>query len=302
MKAASIAELKKAQELQDWSSELRELFDQPGIADSFHIRVGGRSLFGPNKAEPVSGSKLLRFESYLEPGSGDTKTLDIEKSKLDDKDSLGSRSPQAKVADLVFDLLKSDPRPGDAVAESISLVLEQETMNPILRFDLVRSLLTLAKRISGTLGPVSADYLPGMKEANVSPLLANWVEPDEKMQNTYRPFSTRADAFLRKNAKGLISDLRAALSRTNKQPQEPVWVGWLRRDGAEWTIELSPLRVGEATNGDLLAVDPLKTRFMKVGFYSNGSATFNRTNEAQQVAVQGRPVFLVPASPGNSDD
>ncbi len=227
-------------------------------------------------------------------GYTSVKAAEIQNLKLGEK--YDWEAPQSRFARQVFDSLDTLKPENweDSFAVLLSNLYKDRTMEPIVKLELMKLLLQVARTGSVPLKLALAKHAEQIDNARIDPVV-NWINPQDSEGRAAR---TKAEDVLRRmedpaKARDMVKEYAPKI-----QLALPVdryrWVAWLNleRTGKTWSCDTkSPLAASES--GELHVMEPASGSkpgaMVKIGRVQAGKVVLLEPGTA---FVEGRPVYL----------
>jgi hypothetical protein len=280
-------------------NELRNLFELPYVKDMYYMEVdGGKKYYAKEDFAP----KLAKATDFVKADvlitlDGKTETRNIRYKRVQKK----GKAPQARVAEeAAKELKKLMGKSGaadwdDVLIKIVSLIQDEEDMDPFVKDLLFRRVLTAAGRGSPPLREALAGSLDALtKEEKKLDLNVVWIDPDDAKANEARPAAKKVVAAvedMRKVAKATTEKHQKLITALFKSERVPC--GWLlKTQQTGWNCESA----GKPPKGELFVLVPAgdSAEWQPVGHVGLDGATVETTSKALQ---EGRMVILLKATP-----
>lgn len=206
-------------------------------------------------------------------------------------------APQTKLAARFKPLLNAQPDKLDwetVILDMIDQVRIQPGLDPVLRVALLRNVLELGLAGSDPLQQALGRFRKLVDDGDVDTNVP-WMDPENREAEQVRP---KALALLRslpdlsaarKDALGRRDAIRRVLA------ERPRTVGWLDHEGETWQIRTGPTPPPDGVLQLVVPGDGGHSAWRKIGAVEKGHPRLAAPDDPS--LAEGRPVFLVPASP-----
>ncbi|WP_417386435.1 hypothetical protein [Gimesia sp.] len=252
------------------------------------------------------GARLI-FDKFNNISLTRSENFSIDKSDVllpgklpDKKDELDWSSPQSKFTRKINEQI---PHALDRSWETTFLNLLEELYNdkqmePILKYQLLRSVLEIGCQGSLPLQQVFAADLKALSDVNVDPA-ANWIDPeDSRSQFSRKQVINKLKTLSSPLKKQAEIDKQLDQLSEQKQTVDYEWIGWLSHNAQGEPLVRFDISHPSRETGDLLviAAEPETDQiFQTVGTMTQGKIKLNSprvgADMKQPLLLNGRAVF-----------
>lgn len=280
--------------------KLQLIFKTPIIADSWLLETkDGKRYYLPEKQK--FSDKLFKFTHFVGYGTDELRECgDVRPDNLRTFETV--RSPCSELANWASrELNHVDVTTWNQFCKELaSRIIENDEMNPFLKFDLLRRVLESSGEGDSFLKVALNTHLKLLQDSRISPL-ARWMNPDDIEGKR----ATIASLGLLEQFKRLqpldeiwMAAIDSQTTMTNRLKSEPVMVGWINKSGTDWTCETNWVEKGDWL---LLVVfanqEQTTSEWREIGQAVDGKLSLKST--ASSFISPGRPVFAMQRAPSS---
>ncbi|QGQ25815.1 hypothetical protein F1728_25465 [Gimesia benthica] len=279
-------------------NQLNNVFNNETVANLLMIRtIDGKRYYCK---EPPRSSGSVLVVNYLE-GFDLVKIGGVERIEKENieyppqSEKVNYAAPQAVFSSSAQDLMTDLDRKGweTTFIEILVLLFENTEMEPVLKLQLIESILKVASQGSLFIKQEFTSHIDLIANSNLD-FTVNWIDPENIHSNLARKKAIRVLDRM-EHPKTALKSLEAYKAKW-KNPvlaNQYEWYGWMIEDKAEdkWVCKTKTVP-DESENKNLFAIYPKSetVQIVKVGEVHKGKVTLSGPSSALQ---EGRPVFYV---------
>ncbi len=267
---------------------LKKLFADPLMTKVWVVELGdGKRYYVPQRSKPDPDKSFIYAVNF----DGKTKGKRLPDSEA--SNATVARAPQVAAAKEIIPILDGlgDTNWEDSFCRMIAVAHANQSMDPILKADILHELLTVGARGSHALEKAFGGHLEWFKKEGIR-VQINWLDPDDReIADTRAETGDKLHDFpdIDKPVTAVRQDL--ASLRKCRFPLYR-WIGWLHRA----TTDRWECLMGQTPDGSgrlLVASRPSPTgkpQLVEVGHFDHRAATIEA--KAGSPLLEGRPIYL----------
>ncbi|MCA9015742.1 MAG: hypothetical protein KDA77_10465, partial [Planctomycetaceae bacterium] len=181
----------------------------------------------------------------------------------------------------------------------LEALYNDEQMEPILKYQLLRSVLEIGSQGSLPLQKVFAGDLKNLSDVNVDPA-ANWIDPgDPRAQFARKQVTDKLKTLSSPLKKQAVIDKQLNESGKHKQTVKYKWIGWISRNAQGEPVIRFDVDHPPRETGELIVIAAEKDTnpiFQTVGNIDQGKIKLGTlpvgAEAKQQIFTEGRAIFV----------
>lgn len=279
-----------------------KLLNSPTIKDLYVVETAEGKRYYTNEVPEKKSTVNVRCYLDLDLEQKTLKKLQVSQVPSADAKTvpLDWLSPQTRFRNDAIKLLQKSDAPWEELfGQLTSRLMEETSMDPILKLQLLGRILELGSKGSVYLTSTLKTPIELLNQGRL-PITANWLDANDEGVEKLRS-QAKATLLVVLNVKKNFEEAGMLRDKALESKLGPSlrWVGWVRKEQTDWRCIVKP-QMSSPANGDLIVVhagvEPNSPPvWAKVGDLEQGRAQILPTvftTGAESLRVEGRPVFL----------